>query len=478
MMKSMITEKGITFKELEKNIYSWVCQIGREFTKEFLEQYDQMLMRERDKSKYRHKGTRQTTVKTVYGEVTYRRAVYEVNEEDGFRHYVYLLDETLELDNVGLISTNMAELLVKGITEMSYRECASKVSEMTGQTISAMGVWNVIQALGEKVCEEEKELVELHKAGRLHGEKEVPVLFEEADGVYVSLQGEDRRKSKQGKAEIKVGIAYDGWKKTGKDRYELPDKIVVAGFAKAKDFHAYREAVIAETYNLDEVSQRILNADGASWIKKVKDKSTCFQLDRFHRNKAAREKIHDCRAVNEVMELLTEEKIDNLFEYLEIYKNSLWEEKEIEDVEELIRYYGSNREGLLPYQSQGLELPKHPKGLEYRNMGTMENHIWSVIARRMKHNHTSWSKRGGNHLAKILAKKCSGKLYEVTEKLKRPVFAETKVEELYEEILMSAKAPKKDGKGYAYPQMGHLAGLDMKVVGDRKKLLAMAGYSL
>lgn len=44
----------------------------------------------------------------------------------------------------------MAELLVKGITELSYRECARQVSEMTGQTISAMGVWNVIQALGEK----------------------------------------------------------------------------------------------------------------------------------------------------------------------------------------------------------------------------------------------------------------------------------------------------------------------------------------
>lgn len=44
----------------------------------------------------------------------------------------------------------MAELPVKGITELSYRECAAKVSEMTGQTISAMGVWNVIQALGGK----------------------------------------------------------------------------------------------------------------------------------------------------------------------------------------------------------------------------------------------------------------------------------------------------------------------------------------
>lgn len=35
-------------------------------------------MEERDKSRYRHKGLRQTTIKTVYGEVTCRRAVYEV----------------------------------------------------------------------------------------------------------------------------------------------------------------------------------------------------------------------------------------------------------------------------------------------------------------------------------------------------------------------------------------------------------------
>lgn len=476
MMKLMIKENGVTFKELEKNIYSWICEIGRQFTSEFLERYDRMLMEERDKSRYRHKGTRQTTVKTVYGEVTYNRVVYEVTEEDGTRRFVYLLDEMLELENVGLVSRNMAELLVKGITELSYRACAEKVSEMTGQSISAMGVWNVIQALGEKVCEEEKELVESHKEGRIHGEKEVPVLFEEADGIYISLQGKDWKKEGQNKAEMKVAIAYDGWKKTGKDRYILPEKVVTAGFAKAKEFHAYREAAIAEKYNLDEVSQRILNADGASWIRKVKDKSTCFQLDPFHRNKAVKENIHNGKAVQDIMELLEEEKTEELFHYLETYRNSLWEKREIEDAEKLIQYYENNREGLLPYQSQGLELPEHPEGLEYRNMGTMENHVWSIIARRMKHNHTSWSKRGGNHLAKILAKKCSGKLYEVTEKLRRPVFEEEQVEELYGEILMSAKAPKKDGKGYAYPAMGHMVGLEGRIRGDRKKLLAMAGY--
>lgn len=476
MMKTMITENGVTFKELEKNIYSWICEIGRQFTCEFMERYDRMLMEGRNKKKYRHKGTRKTTIKTVYGEVTYHRAVYETQEEDGFKHYVYLLDETLQLDNVGLISTNMSELLVKGITELSYRECAAKVSEMTGQSISAMGVWNVIQALGEKVCEEEAQLVEEHKKGHIQGKKEVPVLFEEADGVYVRLQGEDRKRSRKGKAEIKVGIAYDGWKAVGKERYELSEKVVVAGFAGAKEFHEYREAAIAEKYNLDEVSERILNADGASWIKKVKDKSTCFQLDPFHRNKAIREKIHKPKAVRDIRELLEEEKIEDLFSYLEIYRDSLGEDREIEDAEELIRYYRNNEEGLLPYQSQGLELQPHPEGLEYRNMGTMENHVWSVIARRMKHNHTSWSREGGNHLAKILAKKCSGKLYEVTERLKRGIFEEEKVEELYEEILMSAKAPKKDGKGYEYPVIGHMVGLEGKIQGERRKLLAMAGF--
>ena len=168
--------------------------------------------------------------------------------------------------------------------------------------------------------------------------------------------------------------------------------------------------------------------------------------------------------------------MDQEFRYLEIYRNSLSDEAEIEDVEELIRYYENNREGLLPYQSQELELPDPPEGLEYRNMGTMENHVWSVIAKRMKHGHRSWSRRGGNHLAKILAKKCSGKLYEVTERLMRSVFEEEKVEELYGEILMSAKTPKKDGKGYQYPAVGHVVGLEGKIQGERKRLLYMAGY--
>jgi hypothetical protein len=208
----------------------------------------------------------------------------------------------------------------------------------------------------------------------------------------------------------------------------------------------------------------------------VKDKETVFQLDPFHKNKAVRELIHEQRAQRDLLCMLEENDIDGVFEYLEMYCSSLSEAKDIADTEALIRYYTNNREGLLPYQKQLESMPTEPDGLEYLSLGTMENHIWSIIARRMKHNHTSWSKRGGNHLAKILAKKCSGKLYEVTEKLRRPVFQEEKARLLYEDILLSAKAPKRDGKGYQYPVMGHLTGLDMSTHGDRKQLFAIAGY--
>lgn len=51
-----------------------------------------------------------------------------------------------------------------------------------------------------------------------------------------------------------------------------------------------------------------------------------------------RERIHNPKAVKEIMELLEEEKIEKMFEYLEVYQNSLSEDGEIEDVEELIQY--------------------------------------------------------------------------------------------------------------------------------------------
>jgi len=479
-MNTIIKQKGLTFKELEQKIFSEVCELARNITVETLEQYDKYLKETRDRKIYRDKGLRKTTIKTVYGEVTYRRSVYETMDEYGTKRFVYLLDQTLALENVGLISENYASMLVSEVTELSYRECAAKATQMTGQSISAMGVWNVIQALGDKVCREEEMLVKEHKAGRIRGEKEAPVLFEEADGIWLDIQGKDRKQRNFGKAEMKVGIAYSGWKETGRERYELTGKVVSADFGKASRFHEEMEAAIAREYDLEKTDLRLLNGDGAAWIKKVPDKSVVFQLDPFHRNQAIREKIKDARARKMIYEYLEAGQIDELLEFLEIYRNSIEEDEWIVRAGELITYFTGNREGLLPYQKQGLDVPESPEGIVYRNMGTMENHVSGIIAHRMKHRHCSWSIKGGNHLAKILAKKCMGRLYEVTEQLRVPLFEKEKVEDILDEltgdILRPRDIPERIGKGYVYPTTGHFPVLDSAITGDGHKRVTMAGY--
>lgn len=73
--------------------------------------------------------------------------------------------------------------------------------------------------------------------------------------------------------------------------------------------------------------------------------------------------------------MLDEKDIAGLFEHLETYKNSLSDDAEIEKAEKLITYFANNRQGLLSYQDQGILLPESPKGLTYRNMGTMETYL-------------------------------------------------------------------------------------------------------
>lgn len=480
MMDSMIMDKRLTFKELEQKIFHETCATACIIMRKMLEDYDECLRVGRDKTAYRNKGRRTTTVKTVFGEVTFCRTVYQTENEDGTHRFVFLLDEALGLNTVGLFSELFVEKLVSGITTKSYRACAGELSETTAQGISATGVWNIVQALGEKLCREEKDLVEQHEKGLLKGEVEAPVVFEETDGVNLSLQGKDREESKSGKAEMKVAIAYDGWKAEGNNRYRLDKPVCFAGFAGSKEFHKAREAKIAQKYNLDEAGCRILNGDGAGWIKKVPDRDTLFQLDVFHRNKAVKEKLLQKKAQEDVLSLLWEGDVEGVFSYLETYRDSVTDEEETRLADELIMYFEKNRDGLLPYSRRGLEIPESPEGLVYREMGTMEGHVWGIVARRMKHNHTSWSKAGANSLAKILGKKFEGKLGEVAHKLEKPTFLEGDTEESLDEALgemmSAAKAPTVDGKGYEYPRKGSFSAIYSARRGDSVKAFRMAGY--
>lgn len=116
MMINILDEKEISFKELEQKIFQYVCELGCEITKMILERYDDELSGKRDKEKYIDKGKRKTSIKTVYGPVEYKRRVYKTKTDDGEKAYIFLLDEAMKMDKIGLISTNLAEKLAMTVT--------------------------------------------------------------------------------------------------------------------------------------------------------------------------------------------------------------------------------------------------------------------------------------------------------------------------------------------------------------------------
>ena len=173
---------------VREKIYSYVCELAREITQQMLQSYDEELAKSRDKKVYRGKGKRKTSIKTVYGEVEYSRNVYRTETEDGQVAHIFLLDQAMHMDKIGLISTNLAEKIALIVTESPYRVTAEQISSTCGQSISAGGVWNMMQRLGERIDEEEVHAVKQMDADQTEGEKVIPVLFEEMDGVWLNIQ--------------------------------------------------------------------------------------------------------------------------------------------------------------------------------------------------------------------------------------------------------------------------------------------------
>ena len=479
-MESIVEEKLVSFKELEQKIYRYVCELAREITQIILERYDKELMEGRDKKLYRNKGDRKTSIKTVYGEVEYSRRVYRTVLESGEKAFVFLLDEAMQMEKIGLISSNLAEKLAMTITEATYRVTAETISSTCGQTISHGGVWNFIQRLGEKISKEEEADVSLMHKDQTRGTKEIPTLFEEMDGVWLKMQGPNRKKAPS--QEMKVFTMYEGWDAEAEiaKRSTLMNKAMLAGMEEAGTFQEKREAFIRSRYNVDEIKQRVLNGDGGSWIREDYDPDAIFQLDRYHVYQEILRKIRDKKAQQDIRSLFEEEKIKEMLTYILTYADSV-ESDDPNDTaskhaRELHRYLKNNEEGLLPYHKRGIPIPEPQEGMIHKEMGVQENQNCSLITMRMKHRRMRWG-RGANNLAKVMYRKENRDLIETIDRYSDGLIMTAALTEITE-TLSASKAPKKDGKGNPYPDIfgAHMPLLDAMQTASRKAFRRAFSY--
>ncbi len=151
MFEEIITSNEVKFNDLEKKVFKFVCHFGCLILKLLIESYDRKLMKARDKSKYRHKGLRKNTIKTIMGEIEYQRAMYEI-QEDGITKTVYLVDEAMKIKSTGKISNNLVEKITEivPITD-SYRKAEKTIEETTNMPISFEAIRTIVVKMGDTI---------------------------------------------------------------------------------------------------------------------------------------------------------------------------------------------------------------------------------------------------------------------------------------------------------------------------------------
>ena len=428
MLKPIVTEELITFKELEEKVFQFSMEIGRMILQKTLETQAEIIDQARDKSIYRNKGNRKTVIKTKLGEVEYERPLYlqskEKQKETG-KKSVYLLDQVLEINRFGKISENLVDVMITNINELSYRKTAENISTLTGQVISGMAVWNVIQNVGEGIRTIEHEKILLHENDKLiAGTKEIEILFQESDGVYFTLQGKDRKKKIEEykkrnpeateipksvrKKELKVATTYEGWKKIGKNRHEVIGKEFFCGYTSAEEIANIKSARLYEKYNMANIKIKLLNSDGATWIRETGLSSSIYQLDCYHIKSKIRRHVLEQEDQEQLIKMFWEKKYDEMIFFAEELKYKYGGEvKEVERLQELQNYLLNNKDGLKRYYhdkkiKNRLLVLSEKTGLKYRHMGVQESQNYCVLTRRMKRRRMSFSIRGSENLAKVL----------------------------------------------------------------------------
>ncbi len=452
-------EKEVQFYELERKVYNLVCQLGCTILKNILENQDKQLMENRDKKEYRHKGYRTNTIKTVMGEIEYNRAMYKTD-----KGHMFLLDKEINIDTIGKISTNLAEIMLKSVVNtVSYRKSAIEIQSMTNETISHQALQQLVWKVGGIIEKKENKEIKLMKDGKLvKGTRETPALFEEADGIWFNLQGIDREKAKEKykkqcekknikynpkhkhKTELKLHITYEGWKKDS-TRHELINKQIIAGMMTPQRLKKLRDSRIYQTYNEKNIELRANNGDGAKWITTIATKDTICQKDSFHIQQEIIRDIRNKEYQEELANIIKEKRYDEVQGYIENLKFELGGEEKVVKKLKVLQSYLKN--GLPRYQDilkeQGREIPKAPKGIEYRDMGTMESQIFTVLKVRLMSGRKAFAKKGASYLSKVCALYHQEKGNIQLEKVESEILIDNSVEDWIREIEENVTKNKK-----------------------------------
>ncbi|MEG0138323.1 MAG: UPF0236 family protein [Bacilli bacterium] len=436
-----LTENTISFKQYEEKILELSKKIGSCTMKEQFEKLDTQIFESMNKKIFRNKGLRNIDIKTLLAEVNVSRHVYLINKEElekiedknnivyilakqrleKGKKTIYFLDELVQLKGYGKFSAGVVDLMLKYIVNNSYRKTAKIINDITGLNISGSAVWNVIQDIALKIKEKENYEKEQYEEGILKYKNiEKNVIFSELDGVYITLQGKDKKEAIENykinnpdvkeipkgvrKKEIKVISVYEGFLKVAKGKNKLINKKVFAQMDNIINIKERSRIYIEKTYNMSKLKMIILNSDGGTWTKEKSKGIAFYQMDMHHIKDMIARNIREKEDIEKLYKMLKENKYEEMLTFAESLKYAYdGEVSEIEKIDKLKEYIDKNKKDFPRYQDSELFKKGKEKGNWYKNLGTQEATNYQVITSRMKRRRMSFSKAGADNLSRILS---------------------------------------------------------------------------
>ena len=409
-----ITKNEIKFNDLEEKMWKKKMHEGLDELRDQLRRIDNQLLKDKNNKELEVKDFQKTTIKCKFGDLEFYRRRYKLTK-NGKTKMVYLLDIYLELGYSGQYSQSIVELVLKEATEKSYRKTAETIRETTNVSITHTAARRILIDFSENHIKNiEKEKLKLYEKGFIEGQKELKIIYEESDGIYISKQNRKKnkksRKGKKLKSEIKIGIVHEGFEKRYSNDYRVKNKQMIATIKSAKYFKRLVDMTIGSTYKESSIEKIIINADGAGWCKDIAESpKERYQLDMFHIQKRIIEAVTNKEYKELMSNIVKTNKPKDIFNIIYNYKVELeydGNEEELKKVKELEEYLRNNENGLLRYQYDlGLNQEEIEKleETEYRNLGTEESQVYCGCRKRMKKNRTSWSDDGAEAMVKVIS---------------------------------------------------------------------------
>ena len=382
--ESREVEQNIAIEELEGGLASLNQSMQVTLGGMIFEMLDARIHQQRPKT-WQSLGTAQRSLLTECGAIHFRRHIYW----DGKGKRLTPLDLLL---NISPYARNSKKLEAMGAclaAESSYRQAAQLLSYAIKQELSASTLCRMVRRVGEKVQGWEAEEQE-------PGKVTAPILYCEADGVYIHLQREAQKK-----AEVKVAVFYTGKTAIAKNRYRCKQKLATCQLGiSTHDWQVHLRELAYQHYNFDTVKMAVVGGDGATWVQNSFDLlglPTVHLLDRFHVLRSLKRGYASVLNISELSTDLFTKGFDEIAPQLEAGLAKVGTPLRKQQTE-TYAYLSSHKDSLVSLDQRGLPY-------SFSSLGVMEGNVDKLVRQRMRGRGLSWSLSGAQSMLAVLRHK-------------------------------------------------------------------------